>query len=115
MKKLALALGLTATMSMALVGCGSSGPEYVDGNYEGKAQGAMSEISLSVDVQDGKIAGINILDHDETEGISDPAFDQVPDAIVEKNSTDVDTVSGATGTSEGIMNAVDTALEGATE
>ena len=115
MKKLALVLGLTTIISMSLVGCGSSAPAYVDGTHEGTAAGAMSDITVSVEVVDGKISSVDIVDHDETEGISDPAFESVPAAIVEKNSTEVDIVSGATGTSEGIMAAVENALDGKTE
>ncbi|MGI6661946.1 MAG: FMN-binding protein [Bacillota bacterium] len=51
--------------------------------------------------------------HDESPGIADPALNGVPKAIVEKQSVKVDAVSGATFTSQGIMEAVEKALAGA--
>ena len=50
--------------------------------------------------------------HDESPGIADPALSRVPKAIVEKQSVKVDAVSGATFTSQGIMEAVEKALAG---
>ena len=115
MKKAILVMSSLAIMSMAVVGCGSKATTYVDGNYEGTGQGMMSEITVSVEVKDGKISAVDVLDHDETEGISDEALVEVPKQIAEKNSTEVDVVAGATGTSNGIMEAVTKALEGKTE
>lgn len=45
-----------------------------------------------------KIAKIDVLSHNETSGISDPAFEQIPAAIIEAQSADVDVVAGATKT-----------------
>ena len=87
--------------------------EYKDGTYEGTADGHNDEISVEVTVENGAIENIVITDHAETEGLSDPAFEEVPAEIMETNSTDVDTVSGATVTSEAIINAVENALEDA--
>lgn len=87
--------------------------EYTDGTYEGTADGHNDSLSVEVTVENGEIANIVITDHAETEGIADPAFEEVPAAIMESNSTDVDTVSGATVTSNAIMSAVENALEDA--
>ena len=105
---LALVLVLVATM---LVGCGGA-PKYTDGTYEGEAEG-MYPLKVSVVVKDGKISDVKVIEHTETEGIGTLAIDQLPAAIVEKNSTDVDAVSGATLTSNGIKEAVNKALEDA--
>lgn len=115
MKKAILVVSSLAIMSMAVVGCGSKAPVYVDGTYEGTGKGAMSDITVSVEVKDGKIAVVNVLEHGETEGISDEAMVEIPKSIVEKNSTEVDAISEATGTSDGIKEAVAKALEGKTE
>ncbi|MCK8824421.1 FMN-binding protein [Fuchsiella alkaliacetigena] len=50
------------------------------------------------------------MDHQETAGIADPALEEIPVEIVEAQSTEVDVVSGATRTSEGIIEAVDETL-----
>ena len=44
--------------------------------------------------------------HHETTGICDPAIQQIPIRIVANNTSEVDIVSGATKTSNGIKNAV---------
>ncbi|WP_440894830.1 FMN-binding protein [Amphibacillus sp. Q70] len=86
---------------------------YEDGTYTASAEGYNGSVEVEVTVENSEIASVTILDHSETEGISDPAFDEVPDSIVENNSTDVDIASGASVTSEAIMAAVEAALEDA--
>lgn len=115
MKKLVLVVSSLAIMSIALVGCGSKAPVYVDGNYEGTGKGLMGDITVSVEVKDGKIASVEVVDQEETPEVAEEALAEVPKQIVEKNSTEVDVVTGATGTSNGIMEAVANALEGKTE
>ncbi|HOA71262.1 MAG TPA: FMN-binding protein, partial [Bacillota bacterium] len=64
-------------------------------------------------MEGGKIVDIKVLEHRETAGISDPAFKRVPQDIIEKQSLeDIDTIAGATFTSEGIIEAVKNALQG---
>ena len=109
MKKF-ISLSLVLIMVAAtLVGCGG-GATYEDGTHEGTAEGFGGPITVEVEVTDGAIADVKVLEHTETEGISDPAIDQTPADIVDKNSTDVDAVSGATYTSDAIKEAVDNAL-----
>ncbi|HHY12966.1 MAG TPA: FMN-binding protein, partial [Firmicutes bacterium] len=76
-------------------------------------EGLFGPIQVSVEVQGGKITEIKVLDHSESDGIADPAISGIPKAIVEKQSLDVDAVSGATFTSDGIIEAVKNALQGA--
>ncbi|MGE5630529.1 MAG: FMN-binding protein [Caulobacteraceae bacterium] len=85
---------------------------YKDGIYEGTGEG-MHTIKVAVEVAGGKIVKVEIKEHEETKGVAEPALEQIPAAIVEKNSPDVDVVSGATRASEGIINAVKNALEAA--
>lgn len=85
---------------------------YKDGTYEGVAEG-MHEIKVSVEVKGGKIAKVTVTKQEETPDIAKNALEKVPAAIVEKNSPDVEVVSGATLSSEGIMSAVKKALEAA--
>ncbi len=87
--------------------------EYEDGTYEGTSDKGMHEgLKVSVVVEGGKITSVEIIEHEETAGMADPAIDGIPAAIVEANSPDVEVVSGATFTSEGIMDAVKNALSG---
>ena len=68
------------------------------------------EVKVKVTMDGDKIAKIEVLSHNETAGISDPAFKTLPDAIIAANSTQVDAVSGATKTSEALIAAVNDAL-----
>ncbi|MBF7097000.1 flavocytochrome c [Alkalibacter sp. M17DMB] len=83
------------------------------GTYEGVGKGIHGDIKLEVEVDDEKIIGINVLEHDETPGVSDPAFELIPKAMIDGQTLAVDIVSGATYTSNGIIDAVTQALEAA--
>ena len=57
-----------------------------------------------------QIESVEILSNHETVGVADRALTEIKQKIVETKSTEVDTVSGATITSNAIMNAVQNAL-----
>lgn len=83
---------------------------YVDGTWEGTGTGFGGEIKVSVIVQNGKINKVEILSAKS----EDPAyFDMakvLTENIVEKQSTKIDTISGATYSSNGILDAASNAL-----
>ncbi len=83
-----------------------------DGVYEGSANGMGGAVKVTVTVSGGKITVVEVGEHNETAGISDPAIEQIPAKIVEAQSADVDAVAGATVTSEAIKEAVKAALSG---
>lgn len=83
---------------------------YADGTYKGTADGYSNNLKVQVEISGGKIADIQVVSHNETPGFCEKAFEQVPASIIAKQSTDVDTVSGATYSSVGIINAVNNAL-----
>lgn len=68
------------------------------------------EVKVKVTMDGDKIAKIEVLSHNETAGLSDPAFNQIPEAIIAAQSTSVDAVTGATKTSEALIAAVNDAL-----
>ena len=68
------------------------------------------EVKVKVTMDGDKIAKIEVLSHNETPGISDAAFNTIPDAIIAANSTEVDAATGATKTSEALIAAVNDAL-----
>src|SRR5699024_1163095 len=88
-----------------------SDQKYKDGIYKSSAKGHGGDIEVEVVIKDQVIEKVNILNHNETEGISDSAINDLPDLIVKSNSADIDTISGATNTSKGILKAVKQALE----
>lgn len=79
-----------------------------DGTYEGESDGGMVKVKVSVEVKDHKIAAINLIEHKNGKG--KPAEAIIPE-MIEKNTDNVDAVSGATGSSRTIRNAVNVALQ----
>ena len=92
----------------------SSDASYKDGTYEGSATGHSGKMTVSVTIANGEITEINIVDTGDDEEYLIDARDVIPE-IIEKQSLDVDTVSGATHSSKGIIKAVGKALESAME
>lgn len=85
--------------------------QYKDGKYQGQANGYGGAISVEVTVAQGEISQIQILLADKEDKAYFDMATKIVDSIKENQSTDVDTVSGATFSSTGILNAVKQALE----
>lgn len=81
--------------------------------FEGVGTGNGGDIKVAITVEDGKITAIEVLEQNETPGICDAAFAQIPDAIIVSQSLAVDTVTGATNSSNGILAAVEAAAAAA--
>ena len=85
--------------------------ETAENEYIGRGQGkGGTPIVVKVTVDGDKITAIEVLDHSETPGIGDLAFEKIPQMIIDAQSTEVDAVAGATLTSNGIIEAVKDAL-----
>ncbi|MEI3406652.1 MAG: FAD-dependent oxidoreductase [Christensenellales bacterium] len=112
MNKKGISVLLTMALAMATPLYAMAEAIPANGVYEGSANGMGGAVKVAVTVEDGKISGVEVLEHKETAGISDPAIEQIPQAIVEAQSTDVEAVTGATVTSEAIKEAVAAALSG---
>lgn len=84
--------------------------DLADGTYEGSANGFSGKIKVSVVIKNQTIRSINILSNSDDEAFFNRAKEGVTASILAKQSTDVDTVSGATYSSRGIINAVKDAL-----
>ena len=81
--------------------------------FEGVGTGMGGELKVTITVEEGKITAIEATSHNETAGISDPAFAQIPQAIIDNQSLAVDAVAGATMTSNGLLAAVEAAAAAA--
>ena len=82
---------------------------YRDGTYYGTGKGFAGTMKVKVDIAGGKIASISIVSTKDGDSYVKSASSLI-DTIVEKQSTNVDTVSGATFSSRGIISAVRSAL-----
>ena len=77
-----------------------------DGEYTAEVEGKEGPMTVKTTVKDGKIAAVEVVSENETPSIAAAALDSIPGAIVSGNTCDVDVVSGATLTSNRIMDAV---------
>ncbi len=84
--------------------------QYVDGTYEGSAQGYRGTITVQVKVSGGMISSITVENYRDDEQFFSRAKDTIINAILAGQTTDVAAVSGATYSSRGIMQAVANAL-----
>lgn len=82
---------------------------YKDGTYYGTGKGFAGTMKVKVDIVGGKIASISIVSTKDGDSYVKSASSLL-DTIVEKQSTNVDAVSGATFSSRGIIAAVRSAL-----
>ena len=86
-------------------------PQFKDGVYSGTGTGYSGELSVEVTVNSGKITDIEITKTSDDKAYLEKAMNLV-DEIIDKQSTDLDAVSGATYSSDGILEAVENALMG---
>ena len=84
---------------------------YKDGECFGKASAYNGNVEVKVTISGGKITAIDIVKTKDDEEYFFDAQKKVIPEILEKQSTDVDAVAGATTSSEGIAHAVQKALE----
>lgn len=90
----------------------SSSKKYKDGTYTGSGSGFRGGTTeVSVTVSSGKITSIKTLSSQDTPDFYSRAEGQITNEIISKQSTSVDTVSGATFSSKGIIDAAKTALD----
>ncbi len=88
---------------------------FTDGTYTGTGKGNNGDIKVEVTVKDGNITKVNVVEQHETEGLYDSALAKVVPAMIQKQTTEVDVVTGATNSSKGLMAAVADAVKGATK
>ncbi len=124
-KKLSITNILMASFLMLLTACspkvtGSEpaakveAPTSLAGTYQGTVEAYAGDLAVSVELDDqGKILALTVGDHQETEGIGDIPIEKLPPLILDSQSLDVDTISGATVTSQAILDATAKALESA--
>lgn len=84
---------------------------WKDGTYEGEGQGFGGQIVVEVTIESGEITGIEVKEAEKEDSAYLGMAKDIIDGIVEAQSADVDTISGATFSSTGIREAVTQALE----
>ncbi|MDR7870219.1 MAG: FMN-binding protein [Tissierellaceae bacterium] len=115
-KQRLLVIILASLMVVGLIGCTTKGPSgssalFKAGTYATEADGYGGKIKVETTFSDKEIVKVEIVEDSETVGIGSNAIDKIPSDIVESQSLGVDAVSGATVTSEAIIEAVSKAVE----
>ena len=100
-----------ASSDSKAVDANSASGTYKDGEYFGKASAYNGNVEVKVTISGGKMTAIDIVKTKDDEEYFFDAQKKVIPEILEKQSTDVDAVAGATTSSEGIAHAVEKALE----
>ncbi|AOY77773.1 flavocytochrome c [Clostridium formicaceticum] len=112
-----IAILVCIVLIVSIVGCQSKSAESTEsamfkaGTYRASAAGHNGDIEVEVTVDESSIKDVKILDHKESPGITDPAIERIPKAIVEDQTLAVDAISGATVTSKAIIAAVTEAIK----
>jgi iron complex transport system substrate-binding protein len=128
MKKKTITISILLAASLTVLsGCGASGTDtkatyeigesgtWTDGTYTERAKGKNGNFDVTVVIENGTISNVTVGDNKETPDKGGVAIDQLPEQIVEMQSYEVDAVSGATVTSDGIKEAVAKCLEKASQ
>lgn len=79
---------------------------FEPGHYEVKAVGHNGPLPITVSFSDTRIDRIDIDSSGETEGIADLVFTRIPEQIIENQTLNVDAVSGASVTSQSVLDGV---------
>ena len=106
-----------ARLSAQVAGNGQSDSEnggstnYKDGTYTGEADGFGGTVAVEVTVKDGKIEAVEVTSAEKEDSAYLAMAEDIIPKIIETQSAEVDTISGATFSSTGIKNAAEQALE----
>ena len=106
---LILLLVFVLVLGCAVIGRGvyESSPGEV---FEGTGQGYRGPVTVQVWVSGGSITQIVVIDSEEDRFVGGAAIEELIDAVIVCNTTDVDAVSGATESSRGFLEAVENAI-----
>ncbi len=92
---------------------GEEAGAYVPGTYTGEADGFGGTVSVTITVDETSITDVTAVGDDETEDVGGAALDELAAQILDAQSADIDGVSGASFTSEGIRAAAQDAIDAA--
>ncbi|MBM6914154.1 FAD-dependent oxidoreductase [Gemmiger formicilis] len=101
--------------ALLLSGCsntaasGSAG-KYTAGTYEATAQGYGGSVTVTMTVDADSITDVKAVGENETEGVGSKAIEQLPGAILEAQSCEVDGIAGATFSSDAVLAAAKNCL-----
>lgn len=104
---------LTVTfLALSLLACAKAPfADYQDGSYVGEGQGRRRHLKVEITLADGRMTDCRVVEQYEGAYYAKEPLTEIPKRILEAQDPRVDGISGSTLTSEGIMKAVENALE----
>lgn len=112
MKRLLIAVSMFVVFGAVIALSGQLNSSKEEGyTVSQTAEGYAGSVNVDVTFSDGLISNVSITHDGETKDIGTKAIDELPAKIIEANSANVDTISGATVTSQAIINATNQAIE----
>lgn len=78
--------------------------------YSGQAKGMLGDIKVAADFNGDKIVSVKVLEHSETPSLGGEALKNLSESSIGREVSEIDTVAGATYSSDGFKNAVEDAL-----
>ena len=109
-------LSMILMLSLVLMlGCSSesNGAEEakgVSGTFTGEAQGMGGPVKVTITLEDGVLTDVQAVGDDETPGIGTPVLETLPGEILKNQTLEVEAISGATITSDAVIEATKAAL-----
>ena len=88
-----------------------AGGNFQNGIYTGTGEGYRGKVTVTVKVADGKITELILDDYADDKSYMERAKNRIFQEMISRQNTDVDTVAGATYSSNGLIEAVNKALE----
>ena len=87
-----------------------AGGNFQNGIYTGTGEGYRGKVTVTVKVADGKITELVLDDYADDKSYMERAKNRIFQEMISRQNTDVDAVSGATYSSNGLIEAVNKAL-----
>ncbi len=87
-----------------------AGGNFQNGIYTGTGEGYRGKVTVTVKVADGKITELVLDDYADDKSYMERAKNRILQEMISRQNTDVDAVSGATYSSNGLIEAVNKAL-----
>ena len=105
---------VAALLAMLLAGGVVAEGQFIDGVYQGRGDGYSDYIDVEVIIEEGLIKDITVTYFGDTRFVGDVAIEKLREKMLAEQTIEVDTISQATFSSQGFIEAVKDALKDAT-
>ncbi|WBA80816.1 FMN-binding protein [Endozoicomonas sp. GU-1] len=85
--------------------------EFEPGEYTAYGVGHNGKLPVTVTFSEDKILDIVVDSSNESDGIANPAFERIPQQILDNQSLNIDVISGASASSQAVIDGVSNAVD----